>query len=248
MERLQKIMAQAGVASRRKCEEFILAGRVKVNGIVVRELGFKADPLNDEIEVNGKIIARERPVYFLLNKPIGYITSVTDPQGRKTVLDLMNRVQERIYPVGRLDYDTSGLLLLTNDGEFANHIMHPRHELDKVYEAVVKGRMEERALARLRQGVMLEDGMTAPAEAVRLRYQEKEGTSVIQLTIHEGRNRQVRRMCEAVGHPVVKLKRIRLAFLTLDGVPEGKYRPLTGEEVARLTLAVRRKREKRTRG
>jgi 23S rRNA pseudouridine2605 synthase len=248
MERLQKIMAQAGVASRRKCEEFILAGRVKVNGIVVRELGFKADPLNDEIEVDGKIIARERPVYFLLNKPIGYITSVTDPQGRKTVLDLMNRVQERIYPVGRLDYDTSGLLLLTNDGEFANHIMHPRHELDKVYEAVVKGRMEERALARLRQGVMLEDGMTAPAEAVRLRYQEKEGTSVIQLTIHEGRNRQVRRMCEAVGHPVVKLKRIRLAFLTLDGVPEGKYRPLTGEEVARLTLAVRRKREKRTRG
>jgi len=247
MERLQKIMAQAGVASRRKCEEFILAGRVKVNGIVVRELGFKADPLNDEIEVDGKIIARERPVYFLLNKPIGYITSVTDPQGRKTVLDLMNRVQERIYPVGRLDYDTSGLLLLTNDGEFANHIMHPRHELDKVYEAVVKGRMEERALARLRQGVMLEDGMTAPAEAVRLRYQEKEGTSVIQLTIHEGRNRQVRRMCEAVGHPVVKLKRIRLAFLTLDGVPEGKYRPLTGEEVARLTLAVRRKREKRTR-
>ncbi|GEN33770.1 pseudouridine synthase [Aneurinibacillus danicus] len=248
MERLQKIMAQAGVASRRKCEEFILAGRVKVNGIVVRELGFKADPLNDEIEVDGKIIARERPVYFLLNKPIGYITSVTDPQGRKTVLDLMNRVQERIYPVGRLDYDTSGLLLLTNDGEFANHIMHPRHELDKVYEAVVKGRMEERALARLRQGVMLEDGMTAPAEAVRLRYQEKEGTSVIQLTIHEGRNRQVRRMCEAVGHPVVKLKRIRLAFLTLDGVPEGKYRPLTGEEVARLTFAVRRKREKRTRG
>ncbi|WP_286886113.1 pseudouridine synthase, partial [Aneurinibacillus sp. UBA3580] len=240
MERLQKIMAQAGVASRRKCEEFILAGRVKVNGIVVRELGFKADPLNDEIEVDGKIIARERPVYFLLNKPIGYITSVTDPQGRKTVLDLMNRVQERIYPVGRLDYDTSGLLLLTNDGEFANHIMHPRHELDKVYEAVVKGRMEERALARLRQGVMLEDGMTAPAEAVRLRYQEKEGTSVIQLTIHEGRNRQVRRMCEAVGHPVVKLKRIRLAFLTLDGVPEGKYRPLTGEEVARLTFAVRR--------
>jgi 23S rRNA pseudouridine2605 synthase len=234
MERLQKIMAQAGIASRRKCEEFIVAGRVKVNGVTVRELGYKADPACDDIEVDGKKITLEKHVYFLLNKPTGYITSVTDPQGRKTVLDLMKPVKERIYPVGRLDYDTSGLLLLTNDGELANHIMHPRHELNKVYEASVKGKIEEKALVQLRQGIMLEDGMTAPAEAVRLSYDERSGTSSIRLTIHEGRNRQVRRMCEAVGHPVVALKRVRLAFLTLEGVAEGKYRPLTPEEVARL--------------
>lgn len=234
MERLQKIMAQAGVASRRKCEELIVSGRVKVNGVIIQELGYKADATRDEIEVDGKKIARENHVYFLLNKPTGYITSVTDPQGRKTVLDLMEGIEERIYPVGRLDYDTSGLLLLTNDGEFANRITHPRHELDKVYEATVKGRMEEDALIRLRQGIELEDGMTAPADAVRLRFNEKSKTTLIQLTIHEGRNRQVRRMCEAVGHPVRRLKRVRLAFLTLEGVPEGGYRPLTAEEVTRL--------------
>ncbi|CEH29942.1 pseudouridine synthase [Aneurinibacillus migulanus] len=234
MERLQKIMAQAGVASRRKCEELIVSGRVKVNGVIIQELGYKADAARDEIEVDGKKIARENHVYFLLNKPTGYITSVTDPQGRKTVLDLMEGIEERIYPVGRLDYDTSGLLLLTNDGEFANRITHPRHELDKVYEAIVKGRMEEEALIRLRQGIELEDGMTAPADAVRLRFNEKSKTTLIQLTIHEGRNRQVRRMCEAVGHPVRRLKRVRLAFLTLEGVPEGGYRPLTAEEVTRL--------------
>ncbi|SDG85109.1 23S rRNA pseudouridine2605 synthase [Aneurinibacillus thermoaerophilus] len=231
MERLQKIMARAGVASRRKCEELIAAGRVKVNGEVIRTLGFKADPERDEIEVDGQKIVLEKHVYFLLNKPVGYITSVTDPQGRKTVLDLMEHVKERIYPVGRLDYDTSGLLLLTNDGAFANRIMHPRHELDKVYEAVVKGRIGEEALMRLCKGVMLEDGMTAPAQAERLSYDERNRRSAIRLTIHEGRNRQVRRMCEAVGHPVLKLKRVRLGFLTLDGVPEGKYRPLTKEEV-----------------
>ncbi|MED4728750.1 pseudouridine synthase [Aneurinibacillus migulanus] len=234
MERLQKIMAQAGVASRRKCEELIVSGRVKVNGVIIQELGYKADAARDEIEVDGKKIARENHVYFLLNKPTGYITSVTDPQGRKTVLDLMEGIEERIYPVGRLDYDTSGLLLLTNDGEFANRITHPRHELDKVYEAIVKGRMEEEALIRLRQGIELEDGMTAPADAVRLRFNEKSKTTLIQLTIHEGRNRQVRRMCEAVGYPVRRLKRVRLAFLTLEGVPEGGYRPLTAEEVTRL--------------
>jgi 23S rRNA pseudouridine2605 synthase len=234
MERLQKIMAQAGVASRRKCEELITAGRVKVNGVLVRELGYKADPMRDDIEVDGKKIAREQPVYFLLNKPTGYITSVTDPQGRKTVLDLLKDVKERIYPVGRLDYDTSGLLLLTNDGTFANHIMHPRHELDKVYEAVVKGRVGGKALEMLRKGVMLDDGPTAPAEAELLAYNSKQGTSVIRLTIHEGRNRQVRRMCDMVGHPVIKLKRVQLAFLTLKGVPEGKYRPLTEAEVERL--------------
>ncbi|MBN6188526.1 rRNA pseudouridine synthase [Aneurinibacillus sp. BA2021] len=234
MERLQKIMAQAGVASRRKCEELITAGRVKVNGATIRELGYKADPARDTIEVDGKKIERENHVYFLLHKPTGYITSVTDPQGRRTVLDLMKGIPQRVYPVGRLDYDTSGLLLLTNDGEFANHIAHPRHELDKVYEAVVKGRVEERALVRLREGVLLEDGMTAPAEAVCLGFQERSGTSVIRLTIHEGRNRQVRRMCEAVGHPVLALERVRLAFLTLDGVPKGAYRALTAEEVRRL--------------
>jgi 23S rRNA pseudouridine2605 synthase len=234
MERLQKIMAQAGIASRRKCEELIAAGRVKVNGQVITELGYKADFTRDTIEVDGREIARESHVYYLLNKPAGYITSVTDPQGRKTVLDIMQGIEERIYPVGRLDYDTSGLLLLTNDGELANHIAHPRHEMDKVYEAVVKGMIEEKALQTLRQGVLLEDGMTSPAEAVCINRNKSEGTSVIHLTIHEGRNRQVRRMCEAVGFPVIRLKRLRLAFLTLKGVAEGEYRALTPEEVERL--------------
>lgn len=234
MERLQKIMAQAGVASRRKCEELITEGRVRVNGEIVRELGYKADPQRDRIEVDGQEIAREANVYFLLYKPTGYITSVTDPQGRRTVLDLMKGVGARIYPVGRLDYDTSGLLLLTNDGEFANYITHPRYELDKVYEAVVRGRLEDVALRKLREGVMLEDGVTSPAEAECLTIDARRGTSVLRLTIHEGRNRQVRRMCEAVGHPVMQLKRVRLGFLTLDGLREGEYRALTAQEVEKL--------------
>ncbi|WP_027417263.1 pseudouridine synthase [Aneurinibacillus terranovensis] len=234
MDRLQKVMAEAGVASRRKCEQFIAEGRVKVNGTTITELGYKVDPTRDDIEVDGKKIEKERTVYYLLNKPTGVITSVSDPQKRKTVIDLMKGVKERIYPVGRLDYDTSGLLLLTNDGDFANHIAHPSHELDKVYEATVKGRIAEPALEQLRRGVRLEDGMTAPALAEFIRYQKKNDTSMIHLTIHEGRNRQVRRMCEAVGHHVVQLRRIRLAFLTLEGTVEGTYRLLTPSEVNRL--------------
>lgn len=234
MDRLQKVMAEAGVASRRKCEQFITEGRVKVNGTTITELGYKVDPTRDDIEVDGKKIEKERRVYYLLHKPTGVITSVSDPQKRKTVLDLMKGVKERIYPIGRLDYDTSGLLLLTNDGDFANHIAHPSHELDKVYEATVKGRIDEPALEKLRRGVRLEDGMTAPAVVEFVRYQQKNDTSVIHLTIHEGRNRQVRRMCEAVGHRVVQLRRIRLAFLTLEGTVEGTYRVLTPDEVNRL--------------
>lgn len=238
MERLQKIMAQAGVASRRKCEQLITEGRVRVNGDVVRELGYKADPQCDRIEVDGQMIAREEHVYFLLYKPTGYITSVTDPQGRRTVLDLMRGVGARIYPVGRLDYDTSGLLLLTNDGEFAHYITHPRYELDKVYEAVVRGRIDDTALRKLREGIMLEDGMTAPAKAECLASDARRGTSTVRLTIHEGRNRQVRRMCEAVGHPVMQLARVRLGFLTLDGLKAGEYRALTASEVKKLQQMV----------
>ncbi|WCK56018.1 pseudouridine synthase [Aneurinibacillus sp. Ricciae_BoGa-3] len=234
MERLQKVMAAAGIASRRKCEEIIEAGRVKINGMVVTEPGSKVDPSQDIIEVDGQIIEKERPVYLLLNKPEGVITSVTDPQRRKTVIDLLGTMKERVYPVGRLDYDTSGLLLLTNDGAFANHITHPSHELDKVYEAEVKGHISEQTLERLRVGVELEDGITSPAQAAFIRFNRQRGTSVIHLTIHEGRNRQVRRMCDRVDHPVVTLRRIQLGFLTLQGVSPGQFRHLTPEEVGRL--------------
>jgi 23S rRNA pseudouridine2605 synthase len=232
MERLQKVMAKAGIASRRKCEELIAAGEVKVNGVIVTEAGRKVNPQMDQIEVGGLKIQLEKKVYYLLYKPIGYITSVGDPHKRKTVLDLMEGIQERIYPVGRLDYDTSGLLLLTNDGDLAFHMTHPSHEMEKEYEALVRGKVSKESVERLRKGVKLEDGWTAPAK-VRI-LGEKNGNTLLQLIIHEGRNRQVRRMCDAVGHPVLKLKRTRIAFLTIGQLKPGKFRPLLTEEVKQL--------------
>jgi len=232
-ERLQKVLAAAGIASRRKCEELILQGRVKVNQHTITQLGHKVSDI-DHIEVDGKPITREKFVYFLFHKPTGVITSLSDPQGRKIVTDFFKGVKQRVYPVGRLDYDTSGLLLLMNDGELANQIAHPRFEIDKVYIATVKGYPSEKALERLRKGVILEDGPTAPADAKLLKKDEKKGQAVIELTIHEGRNRQVRRMCQAVGHPVVNLKRTRLGFLTLGELKVGEYRPLTAKEVQQL--------------
>ncbi|MDI3546658.1 MAG: rRNA synthase [Halanaerobiales bacterium] len=231
MERLQKVMAHAGIASRRKSEEIIAQGRVKVNGRVVTELGTKVFP-DDIIEVDGKIITEEKKIYLLLNKPAGYVTTVDDPQGRKTVLDLIKGVSQRIYPVGRLDYDTSGLLILTNDGDLTHFLTHPSHQIDKTYRVEVKGHPGRSDLRKLAEGVELEDGITAPARVNSIRRRKQ--TTLFNITIHEGRNRQVRRMCEKIGFPVINLKRIAFAFLRLDGLPEGEFRFLSDQEVRRL--------------
>lgn len=233
MERLQKVIAHAGVASRRKAEELIKEGKVKVNGKVVTELGVKVTG-SDQIEVNGLKVEREEPVYFLLYKPRGVISAVQDDKGRKVVTDFFKNIPQRIYPIGRLDYDTSGLLLLTNDGEFANKLMHPKYEIDKTYVAKVKGIPLKELLRKLERGIRLEEGKTAPAKAKLLSLDKKKQTSIIQLTIHEGRNRQVRRMFEAIGHEVIKLKREEYAFLNLRGLHTGDARELTPHEVKRL--------------
>ncbi|MCU9613750.1 rRNA pseudouridine synthase [Caldibacillus lycopersici] len=233
MERLQKVIAHAGIASRRKAEELIKEGRVTVNGKVVTELGIKVTP-KDEIEVNGVKIEGEEPVYFLFYKPRGVITSVNDEKGRKTVMEFFPQVKQRIYPVGRLDYDTSGLLIMTNDGEFANLLMHPKFETDKTYVAKVKGIPNREDLKKLQKGVRLEDGMTAPARVKFLSSDRKKNTAIVEITIHEGRNRQVRRMFDSIGFPVLKLKRERFSFLTLHGLNPGDSRVLTPHEIKQL--------------
>lgn len=232
MERLQKVIARAGVASRRKSEELILKGQVKVNGETVTKLGVKVDPLRDRIEVRGKPICLQRMRLFAFYKPRGVITSMSDPRGRPVVADYFRSVPERVFPVGRLDWDTEGLLLVTNDGELANLLMHPRYGVEKCYRATVQGDPTDEVLERLRKGVRLEDGLTAPAEVRRIRRGKEQ--SVLELIIREGRNRIVRRMCEAVGHPVRHLIRTRFAFITLKGLSPGTYRELTREEMERL--------------
>ncbi|AZS14787.1 pseudouridine synthase [Paenibacillus lutimineralis] len=234
MERLQKILANAGVASRRKCEELILSGKVMVNDEVVTTLGTKADPNVDVITVNGKTIGAEKKVYIVFNKPKGVITSASDPQGRKIVTDYLKGIKERLYPVGRLDYDTEGLLILTNDGDFAHLLTHPKHHVSKTYLATVKGVPHGTELDKLKQGIMLEDGMTAPAEAEYHDIDPEGKQSTISITIHEGRNRQVRRMFDAISHPVLKLKRISFGDLFLGNLKRGIYRHLTKEEVEGL--------------
>ncbi|MET3289568.1 UNVERIFIED_CONTAM: 23S rRNA pseudouridine2605 synthase [Brevibacillus sp. OAP136] len=245
MDRLQKVLAQAGVASRRSCEELIVSGRVQVNGVTIRELGTKVDPASDVITVDQQPIAREKLVYLLLYKPIGVITSLADPEGRKVVTDLLPDIEERVYPVGRLDFDTSGLLLLTNDGDLANRLAHPSYELDKVYRARVKGQAEPEDVKKLAKGILLEDGMTAPGEARIVHYDLQKNQTLLEIVIHEGRNRQVRRMCAAIGHPVVTLERIRIAFLTIGKLRRGEYRHLTPEEVQQLknSLQTRKPRQ-----
>jgi 23S rRNA pseudouridine2605 synthase len=233
MERLQKVIARAGIASRRKSEELIKEGKVKVNGKVVTELGVKVTAA-DRVEVNEIQIQREEPVYFLLYKPRGVISSVSDDKGRRVVTDFFSEQKERIYPVGRLDYDTSGVLLLTNDGEFANLLMHPRNQIDKVYVVKSKGIPSKENLLKLERGIQLEDGKTAPARVKMLSMDNKKQTAIIEIAIHEGRNRQVRRMFEAIGHDVLKLKRERFGFLTLNGLSTGDARELTPHEVKQL--------------
>ncbi|MCQ6277961.1 23S rRNA pseudouridine(2605) synthase RluB [Bacillus sp. EB600] len=233
MERLQKVIARAGIASRRKSEELIKDGKVKVNGKIVTELGTKVTS-SDKVEVNEVQIEREEPVYFLLYKPRGVISSVQDDKGRKVVTDFFPHLKERIYPVGRLDYDTSGLLIMTNDGEFANLLMHPRGEVEKVYVAKTKGIPSKENLKKLERGILLDDGKTAPARVKLLSADNKKQTAIIEIAIHEGRNRQVRRMFEAIGSDVVKLKRERYGFLTLGGLNSGDARELTPHEVKQL--------------
>lgn len=240
MERLQKVIAHAGIASRRKAEELILEGRVRVNGTVVKELGRKVTP-SDRVEVDGVQIESEEPVYFLFYKPRGVISSVQDDKGRKIVTDFFETIKERIYPVGRLDYDTSGLLLLTNDGEFANLLMHPSNGVEKVYVAKTKGIPSKEKLSSLARGVMLEDGKTAPAKVKLMSADKQKDTAIIEISIHEGRNRQVRRMFEAIGHPVLKLKRERYGFLTLNGLRTGEIRELTHHEVKQLRVLAMKK-------
>ncbi len=233
MERLQKVLAQAGVGSRRKCEEIILAGRVEVNGERVTELGVKVSP-TDLIAVDGRAIKTENKVYLVFHKPKGVITSANDPEGRRTVMDYIKNVSERLYPVGRLDYDTEGLLLLTNDGEFANRLTHPKFHVPKTYHATVKGVPHGSLLEKLAQGVMLDDGITAPANVDYYDIGDDQKQSIIAITIHEGRNRQVRRMFDAINYPVVRLRRVQYGPLFLEGLPRGKSRPLTAKEIEDL--------------
>ncbi len=239
LERLQKILSQAGIASRREAERIITDGRVAVNGVVVTELGTKADAAKDRITVDGKPIKIEsHKLYVLLYKPVGYMTTMKDPEGRPIVTDLLKGIRERVYPVGRLDYNTEGLLLLTNDGDLANKLAHPSHEVDKGYLVRVRGQVTPAQLKHLAVGVDLEDGRTAPAQVSMVR--ESENNSWISITIHEGRYRQVRRMCEAVGLNVVRLKRSRYGFLEIGELKPGEYRLLSPAEVERLKKGERK--------
>ena len=229
MERLQKVIAEAGVASRRKAEELITAGRVKVNGKVVTELGTKVTG-KEEIEVDGNLLAKEEKEYYLLNKPRGVITSTSDEKGRKTVVDLID-TDSRIYPVGRLDYDTTGVLLLTNDGEFANILTHPANKIDKVYLAKLKGIIKGEQINQLKDGVKI-DGVMVKASRVKLKkFDPEKNSSMVEITIHEGKNHQVKRMFEAVGFKVDKLTRERMDIFTTTGLQSGEYRKLTTKEV-----------------
>lgn len=236
MERLQKVLAQSNIASRRKSEEIILAGRVKVNGNVVKELGFKVNK-DDVVEVDNQPISRAEHVYFLMNKPTGYVSTTSDEKGRKTVIDLLddNHRAMRVYPVGRLDFDTAGLLLLTNDGEFTNKMTHPEHDMEKEYLARVDGIVIRKKIVQLRKGVIIDEDYLAVPKAVRLIELDKDHqTTLLSITLIEGRNKQVRKMIEAVGHEVKKLTRVRYGFLTLEGVERGSYRPLKIHEVKKL--------------
>jgi 23S rRNA pseudouridine2605 synthase len=239
--RLQKILSGAGIASRRAAEKLMQEGRVSVNGTTVLDLGAKADPDRDDIRVDGsRIKGRERPRYLLLNKPRGFVTTRADPQGRATVLTLLHGVREYVYPVGRLDYDSEGLLLLTNDGELAARLTHPKHEVARVYEALVSGVPDARALGRLARGMIIDGHKTAPGKARILSVipNPRRDQAILEVTIHEGRNRQVRKMCEAVGHRVLGLRRTRIGPIADPKLPLGAYRDLLPREVAALKRAA----------
>ena len=229
--RLQKYMAECGVASRRKCEEYIQNGNVKVNGVVETTLGTKINVEKDIVEVFDKVIGKENKVYILLNKPVGYVTTVNDEKGRSTVMELLKDVKEKVVPVGRLDMYTSGLLLLSNDGEFIYKVTHPKHETTKTYIAKTRGIPTEKDIEKLKTGVVIDGYTTSPAKVEILLKDKKNDISRIWIQIHEGRNRQVRKMCEAVGLSVIALKREGVGNLTCEGLEKGSYRHLTEEEV-----------------
>jgi len=232
MERLQKILSQAGIASRRASEQLMLDGRVTVNGEIVRELGSRADAAHDDIRVDGRRIRiAERRVYVLLNKPRGYVSTRSDPQHRPTVIDLLAGVHDYVYPVGRLDFDSEGLLLLTNDGELAARLTHPRHAVPRVYDARVLGTPDDHDLSRLRRGLVIDGARTRPAEVSVV------GPGHLRITVREGRNRQVRRMCEAIGHPVDQLKRVAIGPLRDARLKPGQWRALTEQEIQALKKA-----------
>jgi pseudouridine synthase len=242
--RLQKIMAEAGIASRRKCEELIKDGLVSVDGKIITELGFKANPYKNIIKVNGKKLKiREEKIYIILNKPSGYITSLSDEINRPTVIDLIRKnnpeLKTRIFPVGRLDKDTEGLLLLTNDGELTNKLIHPRYKLSKIYQVMVKGVPDEKKLNLLRRGIRLEDGLTTPAKIKTLGT--KNGKTTLEVTIHQGKKRQIREMFKKLGHLVVYLKRTKFGPLTLRNLPRGMFRYLSKTELQKLKELTDRK-------
>ncbi len=239
-------MADSGLASRRKAEEMIVQGRVTVNGRVVRELGTKIDPERDHVKVDGRHLKPVPPsVFLMLNKPKGYVSSLSDPAGRPTIKDLLTGVGLRVFPVGRLDYDSEGLMLLTNQGELAQALLHPRYHVSKTYLIKVKGVLSEEQITSLERGVELEDGRTAPAAVKKIRKVEE--NSWLEVTIHEGRKHQVKRMLESVGHPVLKLTRVRFGPLSLGDLPHGQYRYLTDREANALRTLVRERRESSSR-
>lgn len=233
-ERLQKYLAQCGVASRRKCEELILQGRVQVNGVTVTELGTKINPEKDKIKFDGKDIKQaQKLVYILLNKPIGYVTTADDQFGRGTVLDLV-KVKERIVPVGRLDMYTSGALILTNDGDFVYQVTHPKHEIEKTYTVTIKGIVQNSEVEQLRNGIKIDDYITKPARVKILKTDTEKDISRLEITIHEGKNRQVRKMCEAVGRKVLALHRSKIGGIGVKDIELGKWRYLTANEVQQI--------------
>jgi len=238
--RLQKVIADAGVASRRKAEELITAGRVMVNGQVIRELGTRVDPEKDHVKVDGRHLKPAPPqTFIMLNKPKGVISTLNDPEGRPTIKHLLHGVSLRIFPVGRLDFDTEGLMLLTNDGEIAQALLHPRYHVPKTYSVKVKGVLSDEQIGQLERGVSLDDGMTAPAMVKKMH--KTEANSWIEITIHEGRKHQVKRMLEVVGHPVLKLERVRFGPLSLGDLPPGQFRFLTDREANAIRAAVKRR-------
>lgn len=231
-ERLQKYMATCGVASRRKCEEIILEGRVTVNGEIIRELGFKVIPGTDEVLVDSKpIFLEEKKLYIALHKPEGVVSTVKDEKNRKTIIDLVD-VEERVYPIGRLDYNTSGLILLTNDGDVYNKLIHPREEVNKVYIAVIKGIPSKESILQFCNGVDIGGYITAKAKFIII--EEFTDKCKVKITIHEGKNRQIRKMCDAIGHPVIALKRVAVGRINLGKLEKGKWRNLDEEEVKYL--------------
>jgi 23S rRNA pseudouridine2605 synthase len=233
MERLQKVIANAGVCSRRQAEQLIIENKVKVNGVIVNQLGSKVSP-EDKVEVDGKLLANESKVYLLLNKPKNCVSTLQDDRDRPTVMDYLKDIKERVYPIGRLDFDTTGVLLFTNDGDFANALAHPSHNIDKVYIATVKGVIRKEELEPLTVGVEIDFKKTAPAKVRIIKANEEKDYTVIEIIIHEGRNRQIKKMFEAINIRVMKLNRDKFAGLTAEGVEEGSYRHLTQAEIERL--------------